>query len=247
MRAPSASTSAAAGTSGSAEREGGALLGTAAVLIWNDVAEEGRREFYEWHDKEHLPERLSIPGFRRGRRYAKPGHSPQWFTLYEARDVDVVTSREYLARLDAPTEATTRALAHFRNTSRAVCRIAGSAGSSSGGYALTLRFSANETRSLLPFASNELFPDLLAMTGVVACHLFAADESASRTPTTESRTRAFDVPSWALLVEATTPWAADDSMRIIAPRLRGLGVAIRDDGAVYALEICRLAAGAFDN
>jgi hypothetical protein len=225
----------------------GALLGAAAVLIWNDVAEEGRHQFYEWHDKEHIPERLSIPGFRRGRRYVKPGHSPQWFTMYEARDANVVTSREYLARLDAPSPATRRNLAYFRNTSRAVCRIACSAGSSSGGHALTLRLSPNEFDTLSRFASNELFPDLLAITGIVACHLFAADESASRTPTTESRTRAFDVPSWVLLVEATTPWSADEAMRVIGPRLHALGVAFRNDAAVYALEICRLAAAAFDN
>jgi hypothetical protein len=243
MRAPSASI--AMDDSGSVDRMGMALLGTAAVLVWNDVAEEGRRQFYEWHDKEHIPERLSIPGFRRGRRYAKSGHSPQWFTMYEARDAGVVTSREYLARLDAPTEATTRALAHFRNTSRAVCRIARSAGSSSGGYALTLRLSARGADALSRFASSELFPDLLAMTGIVACHLFVADETASRTPTAEARTRAFDVPSWVLLVEATTSWGAEDALRVIAPRLSALGAAFRDDAAVYALEICRLAAGAF--
>ena len=48
-----------------------ALLGQGAVAIWNDVAPEGLAEFYEWHHREHMPERVGIPGFRRGRRYTK--------------------------------------------------------------------------------------------------------------------------------------------------------------------------------
>jgi len=49
--------------------EATALLGKAAVIIWNDVAPEGRDAFYAWHDKEHVPERLAIPGFLRGSRF----------------------------------------------------------------------------------------------------------------------------------------------------------------------------------
>ena len=41
----------------------GALLGDAVVLVWNDVADEGREQFYQWHDREHIPERLATPGF----------------------------------------------------------------------------------------------------------------------------------------------------------------------------------------
>ena len=32
-----------------------ALLGAGAVLVWNDVADEGRERFYDWHDKEPSP------------------------------------------------------------------------------------------------------------------------------------------------------------------------------------------------
>ena len=73
-----------------------AMLGDAAVIVWNDVSDEGRSRFYAWHDREHIPERLAIPGFRRGRRYIRPGHSPEWLTLYEASDLAVVTSPAYL-------------------------------------------------------------------------------------------------------------------------------------------------------
>jgi hypothetical protein len=45
------------------------ILGQGFVAIWNGIAPEGREEFYEWHNREHMPERVGIPGFRRGRRY----------------------------------------------------------------------------------------------------------------------------------------------------------------------------------
>jgi hypothetical protein len=222
----------------------GALLGAGAVLVWNDVAEDGRRQFYDWHDKEHIPERLAIPGFRRGRRYVSPGHSPEWFTMYEADDLGIVTSPRYLERLNAPTTATQRTLKYFRNTSRAVCRVACSMGSSSGGHMLTMRLQAPNVagESLCRLVADNLFPRALKLTGVVACHLYAADQSASHVATAESRTREFDVPSWVLLAEVTTLRTAEQLRQAIdGPELAGLGVRVREDAAIYALEICRLA------
>ena len=223
-------------------RPGTALQGDAAVLIWNDVAEEGREQFYDWHDKEHVPERLSIPGFRRGRRFVRPQHSPEWLTMYEADDLAVLTSGAYLARLNAPTPATERTLKHFRNTSRAVCRIVHSLGASSGGHMLALRLAVRPEASdaMCEYLAAAAFPRILALTGVVACHLYAADEGASYVRTAESSTRKFDVPSWVLLCEATFAEAAERTRRLLdGSELRNLGVSVRSDAATYALEICR--------
>jgi hypothetical protein len=87
------------------------------------------------------------------------------------------------------------------------------------------------------------FPRALAAIGVVACHLYAADDAASHVDTAESSTRAFDVPSWVVLVETTTLAAAERVRADVddAP-LRRLGVHVRADAAAYSLEICRLAA-----
>src|SRR5215471_6580816 len=45
------------------------LAGRGIVTIWHDIVPEGQPDFYEWHNREHMPERMGIPGFRRGRRY----------------------------------------------------------------------------------------------------------------------------------------------------------------------------------
>ena len=224
------------------ERAGTALRGEAAVLIWNDVADDGRAQFYEWHDKEHVPERLAIPGFRRGRRFAKSHHSPEWLTMYEADDLAVLTSPAYLARLNTPTPATQRTLEHFRNTSRAVCRIVRSLGTSNGGHMLAMRLAVPATTSdaMCDYVTTDALPRAMALTGVVACHLYAADEGASFVRTAESSTRKFDVPSWVLLCEATFAEAAERARRLFeSPDLRRLGVEVRSDAGTYALEICR--------
>jgi len=232
------------GTTKNAQTADTALLGDGAVLVWNDVTSEGREQFYQWHDKEHIPERLSIPGFRRGRRYVRPGHSPEWLTMYEAVDLNVVVSPAYLQRLNAPTPATVDTLRYFRNTSRAVCRIVHSVGSSSGGHVLALRLDvpAAEADAMKAYLCTDVFPRAVALTSVVACHLYKADQSGSHIDTAESSTRQFDVPAWVVLVEATTPQAAESARDLLdARKLESLGAKVRPDGTTYSMEICRLA------
>jgi hypothetical protein len=227
----------------SAPASGSALLGQAAVVIWNDIAPEGRETFYRWHDKEHMPERLTLPGFRRGRRLRKAGHSPEWLTIYEAADVSALVSPEYLARLNAPTPATTDALRHFRNTSRAVCRVVHSAGSSTGGYVLALRMSVptDKEEAMRRYLRDDAFPRAMAATGIVSCHLCEADQSASHVDTAESSTRQFDVPAWVVLCEASNAQAAEAAVETLDRReFARLSIDVRSDAAVYALETCRL-------
>jgi hypothetical protein len=51
-----------------------ALLGKGALVIWHDVQDE--TDYNEWHSKEHMLERVAVPGFRRGLRYVAIAASP---------------------------------------------------------------------------------------------------------------------------------------------------------------------------
>ena len=53
------------------------LAGTGVVAIWHDLLPEAKDEFYEWHNREHMPERAGIPGFRRGRRFIALNAGPE--------------------------------------------------------------------------------------------------------------------------------------------------------------------------
>ena len=57
------------------------LLGKAAVAMWWSVRPEQRTEFGDWHSHEHFPERMSIPGFRRGSRWTSTDDAEGFFVL----------------------------------------------------------------------------------------------------------------------------------------------------------------------
>ena len=215
---------------------------TAGVLIWNDIAAEGREAFYHWHDGEHMPERMGIPGFVRGRRYASDGASPQWFTLYEATSLDVLVSPAYLERLNNPTPGTASTLRHFRHTARSVCVLQRATGTAIGGNALVLRFDAtrdtpDHTGALAE--ASQVLKVVEGLAGVVATSLYGADVSASRINTAESKTRSFDVPQLTIMVEASRCESVQQAIKHIARAgWHRLGLALRPEHALYRLEVC---------
>ncbi|MGH7042228.1 MAG: hypothetical protein ACREFY_08860 [Acetobacteraceae bacterium] len=184
------------------------LAGTAVVAIWNDLAPGMRVEFQEWHLREHIPERVDIPGFRRGRRLvaADAATRPAYFTLYEADSMDVLCGAAYAARLNAPTEQTRRVTARFRDTTRTLARVIGTAGLGPGGAMLTLRFSAGPEASATLAA---LVRDAAEQPQITGAHLCVSDSQASGVRSAESvgRTDLLAPPAWFVLVEATDPEA----------------------------------------
>jgi hypothetical protein len=194
------------------------LSGQGVVAIWNGIAEEGRSEFYQWHLHEHMPERVGIPGFRRGRRYRavdKNTH-PEFFTLYEVDAFEVLQAQDYANRLNAPTPWTKRATAHFKDTSRGLARVLASSGPGSGGALATVRFGVSEAHAQNTRAGLiRLVPELVTLSQITGVHLCWADDQASGTKTTESRDRT-DIqspPNWFALIEACTSEALDEPVR----------------------------------
>jgi hypothetical protein len=180
------------------------LAGEAVVAIWNGIAEAGRAQFYDWHLREHIPERVGIPGFLRGRRYIAidPATHPEFFTLYEAATMQVLQGHDYTDRLNAPTPWTKSATAHFQDTARALARVLESSGPGMGGAMLTLRFAATPP-------ATAAIADLVRAAGraprIPGAHLCRADDDASGASTAESQGRT-DIqapPSWFALIEAT--------------------------------------------
>jgi len=96
------------------------MSGTGGILgIWNDREDSIAQVYEQWYVREHVPERLAVPGFMRARRYEScTGASPRFFTFYELDSVDILSSEAYLARLAAPSELTREVMAHFRNMLR---------------------------------------------------------------------------------------------------------------------------------
>lgn len=222
------------------------LAGEGAVAIWHDIAPEGRGEFYAWHGQEHMPERVGIPGFLRGRRYKAIEASLEFFNLYEALSVEVLKGQDYAARVNAPTPWTLSAVKHFRSVARSICRVAHTAGPAQGGLVATLRYDVPEEKAAAHKAAliRQLIPDLLAKPGVAGVHLLTADAEASGVATAEQKVRgvANAVPRWVLLLEAwgdEPDFVALAKAELAAGRLDALGGEGPFDLGLYRHQVTR--------
>ncbi|HXX83249.1 MAG TPA: hypothetical protein VEN29_04625 [Casimicrobiaceae bacterium] len=192
----------------------GPKAGAAVVAIWNDIRSEARADFYEWHNREHMAERVGIPGFRRGRRFVAIEAEPEFFTLYDTDGPHVLDGAEYLQRLNHPTPGTRRLIAAFLNMSRSLCNVALSLGGGEGGLMMTLRYEVADGRAaqMTDALAKRALPMLVARPGVARARLCIADRRASGIQTVEKKnTERARVPSWIILVEGAAEAAALES------------------------------------
>lgn len=155
--------------------------------FWSDIESNYLSSYQEWHNCEHMPERVSIPGFVEGRRYrgADSPTGPRFFMCYVTETPDVLDSDAYLAALNRPTPWTLEALTRFRNPARTLYRRIASAGSAPvhRPYLALLRFDDDRPAS-------ELAPVLnAAVTGsqALAASLFEINATASGIMTAERK------------------------------------------------------------
>jgi hypothetical protein len=179
------------------------LLGQGVVAIWHGLQDEGRRNFYEWHNSEHMPERAAIRGFLRGRRYIDRNQPAELLTLYETHDTDVLTSREYLERLNAPTPWTVDSVRAFTNISRALAEVVFSRSSGDGAVVRAIKFDVrgDDAAGIRDRLIQRLQSIRLA-DGVVGVHLCATKLDASAIKSVEKKDQVLAQPAaWTVLIE----------------------------------------------
>ena len=148
------------------------LLGQAALAMWWNVRPEHRSEFGDWHSHEHFPERLAIPGFKRGSRWTSTLDADGFFILYELEAYETLTSKAYLDRLNAPSPWSTKMMPHHLNMIRSQCRVAASFGRGVATSLATIRLSAETGREEnLKTAIMEKLRALPSKPGLTGAHL----------------------------------------------------------------------------
>ena len=161
------------------------MLGNAAVAMWWDVAPEVRAEWEEWHSSEHMPERLAIPGFLRGTRWAAISGEPSYFVLYEVTGLDTITGGAYLGRLNHPTPWSRKMMPHHRNMVRSLCLVREGYGGGIPTVMATVRLSGSI--------------ELPRGKGLTSAHLLESQPMPAQT--TEQKIRGGDASAdWVLLV-----------------------------------------------
>jgi hypothetical protein len=187
-----------------------ALIGHGVLAIWNGIKPEAEDDFVAWHVREHIPERVGLPGFLRGRRYVAVEGHPKYFNFYETETAADLSSAAYQARLNAPTDWTRRVVAHFTDTSRTICDVAWSVGVGEGGFVEAIVLETSATAETFQAAIRARLGDAItAIPGVVGLHLLKGQLAAAQGDTVEKKLRGVPdkMAAWILLVEAVGPGA----------------------------------------
>ncbi|MBI1397007.1 MAG: hypothetical protein GC151_13605 [Betaproteobacteria bacterium] len=183
--------------------------GQGVLLVTHSITPEARAECDEWYMRQHLPERVGLPGFLRGRRFQHVSGEPRYLAWYETHSPGVLHSQAYEERLANPTSWTRRVMPNFRDMSRSVLRVELSLGDLDGGFL-----------GLIPLADNAGVPDIPRIHAVLAAaarkadicaaHLLTATEDAPA-QTVESHLRGGEDRSLpaAIVIEGTSESVLD--------------------------------------
>lgn len=158
---------------------------TGLMAFWADIDPDYLLRYQEWHNCEHVPERVSIPGFLRGRRYRAEDGRPHFLMMYETETPNVLASDAYLAALNSPTDWTRQALTHFRNPSRNIYRRIASAGAESAFTApwlTSLRYNRTSSADADAWVSS-----IASQRNVTRVQLWEVDEHVSGIQTSERK------------------------------------------------------------
>lgn len=182
------------------------MAGQGVLAFWHDVAPGGDAEFDHWHLREHIPERVAVPGFLRARRYVTLGGPPKYFYFYETESLDTLQSPAYLARLGDPTPWTRRTMPLVRNNKRTACRVVASRGQGLGGVIAALQLGPRPGREeeLRSWLTGTALPAATEHPGIVAGHLLEGDAGVSTAATSDEK-KLLATPDalvrWVMLVE----------------------------------------------
>ncbi|KAG8153184.1 DUF4286 family protein [Burkholderia catarinensis] len=140
------------------------------LCVWTDIDPAHEADFNAWYDREHMQERVAIPGFTHARRFrATDGGPRQYLALYVTDVLDVFRGDAYRR---AFTQQTAWSLANFERmtgTQRRVGELTIEAGDGEGAH-LAL-FVLPPDRIDVPQLRGR-FDDVLREPGIHAARLF---------------------------------------------------------------------------
>ena len=181
-----------------------ALLGKGLLAIWNGITDAAEVEFIKWHVREHIPERVGLPGFLRGRRYIAIEGRPKYFNFYETESPQTLVSPAYRARLNDPTPWTQAVIKEFKDMSRTICEVVATTGRGEGAWIEAFRIGAVADPAFARAVAADVVGAIAQRDGIAGVHFAKGIEAPGNTPTTESRLRGQPDArcDWVLLVEA---------------------------------------------
>jgi hypothetical protein len=156
------------------------LAGKGMLITSMDVDPNEEDDFNLWYDREHLAERVAIPGFLEARRWIADKGETKYFCTYSTDTFEALSSPAYKQVLANQTDWSKKHISSFRNPGRALGRVTVSRGQGRGAAlgVVRLRPGVQEADRLRERLRNLMDPGTLP--GIIAMHLVESDPDLSR-------------------------------------------------------------------
>jgi hypothetical protein len=179
------------------------LAGKGMLLTSMNIEPSDEPEFNRWYDREHLEERVAIPGFLEARRYVAHQGNPKYLSLYSTETFEVLDSPAYRIALANQTAWSKANIARFKNMIRGVARITVSHGTGRGAALgiIRLRPTPGGEDKLRTAVRDQLDPAKL--DGIISMHLIENDPVLSKPLTDDPSAPNPGAGDWFILIDAT--------------------------------------------
>jgi heme-degrading monooxygenase HmoA len=136
-------------------------------------------DFNRWYDREHVEERVRIPGFLSGARYVSLEGGRRYLGLYRTASLEVFRSAGYRAAFERQTPWSIANLDRMRDPIRRVCAVRAVTGFGSGSHIAVLPLAVASDAAALAERAAEAGRRLAEQPGFVQSFLLQPDVALS--------------------------------------------------------------------
>jgi hypothetical protein len=207
-----------------------ALYGKGMLMTFTETPPGVEEDFNEWYNREHIDERVWMPGFHRARRYVDADGDARikYFATYETDKVEDLADPDYMELLKDQSDWSKKVMATFTKFDRVTARITIDLSHGFAGACAFARFfpAPPVMSGLRGHLESTLLPALVARPGMIGAVL-AENDLAVVNEGRKAQGMAIpenETPQWIVLLEGQTTQATAAALR------EGFGAGLPDHG-----------------
>lgn len=150
------------------------------LFVASDIDAKDEDDFNQWYDREHLEDRVRMPGVLAAARYVAVDGGPRYLALYWADTIAPFASSAYAHAFKNQTPWSLKVLPKMRTPVRRIGNLHAAIGKGSGGHLAILPLELPSAPAELIARCHELGKSLSAESGFVRSALLMPDDNLSR-------------------------------------------------------------------
>ena len=184
------------------------LYGKGMLITFSETPPEVEENFNEWYNREHIDERVWMPGFHRARRYvdANSNADIKYFATYETDKVEDLADPEYMELLKDQSDWSKKVMSTFTKFDRITANVTIDLSHGFGGACLAARFfpGIGIMSKLRDNLAGNLLPNIVSTPGIIGAVLVENNLSVVNEG---RRAQGMEIPEnetpeWIILIEA---------------------------------------------